>query len=262
MQVFPIDNNMTTATEILELLANYQMLPKLLRCRIIDRAIASIDLTEQQQQSAIEQFHQRHQLTAEAQRQAFALRYGMKLEQLNILAMRELKIELFKTASWGAKLESYFLTHKSKLDKVVYSLLRTKNLEVARELYFRISAGEQSFAELAQEYSEGSEVQTCGLVGPVELSVPHRDLAKLLSISQPGQIWTPRRLGEWFVVVRLEKFISAVLDEAMRQRLLDRLFETWLEKQVSQEIKNWGVGKGESQEVAIHPTTPASLISV
>ncbi len=32
-------------------------------------------------------------------------------------ATRELKIELFKTVTWGGQLESYFLTHKSKLDK-------------------------------------------------------------------------------------------------------------------------------------------------
>ena len=35
----------------------------------------------------------------------------------------------------------------------------------------------------------GQEAQTGGLIGPVELSVPHPALARILSISKPGQLW-------------------------------------------------------------------------
>jgi len=51
-------------------------------------------------------------------------------------------------------------------------VIRTKDPGVAQELYFRIQAGEQSFAEVAREYSQGPEAYTCGLLGPVELSMP------------------------------------------------------------------------------------------
>ncbi|MEO0489480.1 MAG: hypothetical protein AAFZ49_07950, partial [Cyanobacteria bacterium J06659_2] len=68
----------------------------------------------------------------------------------------------------------------------------------------------------------------------VELSVPHPTLAKMLSISQPNQIWSPTRIGEWFIIVRLEKFVPAQMDEAMRQRLLNELFSQWLQTQLKQ----------------------------
>ena len=64
------------------------------------------------------------------------------------------------------------------------------------------------------------------------LSVPHPALARILSISQPGQLWPPTRVGEWFVVVQLEKFFPARLDDPTRQRLLDELFNTWLIERV------------------------------
>ena len=107
---------------------------------------------------------------------------------------------------------------------------------MAQELYFRIQEGEQSFSDLAREYSQGQEVQTGGLIGPVELNVPHAILAKMLTVSQPGQLWPPTRLGEWFIIVRLEKFFPAQLDEPMRQRLINELFNSWVQEQIQQQI--------------------------
>jgi parvulin-like peptidyl-prolyl isomerase len=89
---------------------------------------------------------------------------------------------------------------------VKYSLLRTRDLGLAQELYFRIHDDGIPFAELASVYAEGQEAETGGLIGPVELSVPNPQLAQLLAISQPGQLWPPKKIGDWFVVVRLEDF--------------------------------------------------------
>lgn len=217
-------------TEIIPLLASYQMLPQLLRESIIDRAIESIECTPEETASACQQFYTQYQLTSAAARQAWLERYGISSKQLEVLATRGLRIEKFKQATWGRKLESYFLQRKGQLDKVIYSLIRVKDMGVAQELYYRIQEGEQSFAELAREYSQGPEAQTWGLTGPVELSSPPRPLAQMLSASQPGQLWYPLRLGEWVVIVRMEQSFPAQLDDPMRQRLLNELFDAWSEQ--------------------------------
>lgn len=222
-----------TAEEIIPLLVGYKLLPQLLRELIVDQAIAPIKCTPEEIANACQQFREQHQLTDQA-RQAWEAHYGITSEKLEALATRQLRIEKFKQATWGSKLESHFLNYKSKLDKVIYSLIRTKDTGVAQELYFRIQAGEQSFAECAREYSQGPEAQTGGVQGPIELSMPHPALAKMLSVSQPGQLWPPTRLGEWLVIVRLEKLIPAQLDEQMRSWLLNRLFEAWLSEQLNQ----------------------------
>ena len=231
--VLQVGNQTIAAEEIIPLLAGYQLLPKLLRELIIDQAIAPIKCTCEEIASACQQYSQQHQLNEPA-RQAWEARYGITSEKLEALATRQLRIEKFKVATWGRKLESYFLNYKPKLDKVIYSLIRTKDPGIAQELYFRIQAGEQSFAECAREYSQGPEAQTGGLQGPVELSMPHPTLAKMLSVSQPGQLWPPTRLGEWMVIVRLEKLIPAQLDERMRSQLLNKQFEAWLSEQINQ----------------------------
>jgi len=220
------------SSEIVPLLAGYQMLPQLLREMIIDEAIASIECSDAEILSAVQQFCERNQLNSAEKTQAWQEFHGMTAEQLHSLAIRGLKVEKFKQATWGNKLESYFLSRKGQLDKVYYSLIRTQELEIAQELFFRLQESEQSFAELAREYSQGPEAQTGGIIGPLEMSAVHPNLAKMLSVTQPGKICPPMRVGEWIVIVRLEKLIPASLDELTRQRLLNELFATWLQEQL------------------------------
>lgn len=231
MQVLHIGDRVITGYEVITLLAGYQMLPQLYRQLVIDFAIADIELLPQEQEQALEQFYAKYQLPTIAERQAYMQHYGISSEQLHALAVRERKIAQFKQTTWGEKLTSYFLTHKSKLDRAIYSILRHTDPLVAQEMYFRIQSGEQTFSECASQYSQGVEAETGGIIGPVELSMPHPVLAQMLSVAQPGQLLPPTRLAQWYIVVRLEKFIPAQLDEPMRQKLRDKLFEEWVTEQ-------------------------------
>jgi parvulin-like peptidyl-prolyl isomerase len=232
--VLEVGDRTITAEEIIPLLANYQMLPQLMRESIIDREIAPFACTPEETTRACQQFFERNQLDLGIEQQAWMQRYGLNLDQLVSMATRRLRIEKFKQATWGSKLETYFLKRKRQLDKVVYSLLITKERSLATELFFRIQEQEQSFSELAREYSQGIEAETGGIIGPVELGGVNLNLAQMLAVSQPGQLWSPVKIGEWQVIVRLEKLIPARLDAAMRQQLLDELFKSWLSEQMRQ----------------------------
>lgn len=237
------------AQEQLPLLANYQLIPQLLCERIIDRAILTIDCTSEEIASACEQFYQRLSFTTE-QQQIWRSHCGLSQVQFEEMATRSLRIEKFKQATWGYKLESHFLQRKHEFDRVIYSLLRTKDEDVAQELFFRISEGEQSFAELTQQYSEGAEAETGGLIGPVELGTLNTKLANLLYTSQISYV-QPFRLGEWCMIVRLEKRIPAQLDTQMRNRLLQEKFDAWVQEQVQQLSDRDKVWLGIVQEESI-----------
>ncbi|MCZ8104811.1 MAG: peptidylprolyl isomerase, partial [Burkholderiales bacterium] len=116
--------------------------------------------------------------------------------------------------------------------KLFNSLIRTKNIVIAQELIFLIQDLETSFAELAKKYSQGAEAETGGLIGPVELSSPHPQIGQILKASKPGQLWPPTQVGEWVVIVRLEKYLSCELDTPTRQRLRNDLFQQWLMTQM------------------------------
>jgi PPIC-type PPIASE domain len=227
--------NTLTSEEIMQFLVQYQMLPQLLKELVVDNAIAEIKCTQEEEKLAIEQVAQQYQFDSEAKRQMWLRQNGLTSEILSAIAIRQLKIEKFKQASWSGDLEAYFQQRKPQLDRIIYSLLRTNDMALAQELYFRISEGEQSFARLAQEYSQGVEVETDGLIGPVELQSIHPMMAKILSSVQPQQLLPPTQIGEWIVLMRLEKLLPAKLDSSMGQRLLNERFNVWLQAQMQEQ---------------------------
>ncbi|EKQ67467.1 parvulin-like peptidyl-prolyl isomerase [Leptolyngbyaceae cyanobacterium JSC-12] len=225
-----------TIDEMILLLRHYGLLPQLLREVLIDQEIAGIQLTSEETLQACQQFYQQQQLKSEADVQAWLAEKNLSREQLEPVITRTVRLERYKQETWGNKLEPYFLERKTQLDRVIYSLIRVKDLGTAQELYFRIQEGEESFEKLAREHSLGVEAETGGLLGPVELGVPHPVIAKLLLTSKPGQLIPPARLNEWFIILRLEKFFPAQLDAAMQQRLLNELFENWLKEETAKAL--------------------------
>jgi parvulin-like peptidyl-prolyl isomerase len=212
-----------TAEEIISLLSRYQILPQLIRELVIDRAIAELECSDEEITAIQQKLKQSDDALGEQIKR-----------QSEEMMVRSLKIQKFKQEQWQHKLESYFLQRKNQLDQVIYSLIRTQDIGVADELYFRLQEGEQTFAELATVYSQGAEAQTGGLIGPVEIGSYHPSLANILASNKPGQLIPPIQLEEWIAIIRIEKYIPAQLDDAMCQRLLDELFENWLHSQLEQ----------------------------
>jgi parvulin-like peptidyl-prolyl isomerase len=128
--------------------------------------------------------------------------------------------------------ESLFLAQKKQFDQVIYSVLRTQDYGIAQELFFRLQEGEQTFTELATQYSQGPEAQTGGLVGPVKLNRLQAPLAQLLLQRQPGILHPPIRLDQSFILLRLEKYLPASLTGSLRQHLIDQQFQEWLRQEV------------------------------
>lgn len=227
-----IGNFQVPAGELVPLLVKYQMLPGLLRELVIDRAIADIECSETERVQAIQEFYQRYQLTSNEQVEKWLELQGLSVQQMEEIAIRLFKIEKFKRENWSNKLEAYFLKRKGQLDRAIYSLIRTEDVGIAQEVYFRLLDGEQTFEEIARKYSQGAEAQTSGLIGPVELSTPHPAIAQLISTNPPGKICPPIKLEQWYAIVRPEKMLPSQLDEPMRQRLTNELFQTWLQEQM------------------------------
>lgn len=227
-----IGERVITEVEMLPLLARYRLLPQFLREVILDQAIVPFACTDEELLTAAKQFYAQQQIKTNNDLQTWLSCNHLTLNQIEEILNRSVRIEKFKQAVWENKLESYFLQRKGTLDRVIYSLIRLKDEHLAQELYFRIQEGEQSLAELAQQYSDGSEAQTGGLIGPTELSKPHPLLARKLAASQPGQLLPPMRLEGWVVLVRLENFLPCQLDDGVRQRLLNELFEAWIAEQL------------------------------
>ncbi|MFK8182736.1 MAG: peptidylprolyl isomerase [Phormidesmis sp.] len=229
--VLQIGQAVLDAPTLIAKLKEHQLMPKLVQEVVIDEAISGVACDPQH---ALQEFCAKRGLFSQEQQQAWCQQQHKTPEQMSLAAQREYKLSQFQEETWGEQIESYFLQRKAQLDRVRYSLIRTKDTSLAQEVYFRLNDDGASFAELAGQYSEGQESKTGGMVGPVELSVPHPILARMLMVSKPGQLWAPTQIGEWLVIARLEQFIPAQFDAAMRQRLLAEQFQEWLDAQIAE----------------------------
>jgi parvulin-like peptidyl-prolyl isomerase len=230
--IVDVGNRPLATADLLNMLAEYQLLPHLLKEVIIDKTTQEISLTPEEELSALEQYYAQQQIGNDEQRHQWLNHYRMSPEQLSRQALRQFKLAKFKYMTWNNVLEADFLKYKPQLDQYVYSLIRVGNAELAQELYFRLKEGENTFAELAPQYSEGPEAKTAGQVGPVAAATLHPALVQMLTGSKPGQLWPPQRLGEWSVIVRLEQCMNAQFNEAVRNQLLERRYQEWLEPQL------------------------------
>ena len=167
-----------------------------------------------------QELEQRLDLIDPDRRAAWLDRSGLTESDLDVLACRPWLWLMWCRERWGSDLQTIFLQRKVEFDQVTYSFLRLLDGELAQELYLQIKEGEASFSDLASQFSGGPEKRTGGLLGPVPLSNPHPALAKLLQVSKPGQLWPPKQLEGWWVLVRLEKLQPATLDPALQERLL------------------------------------------
>lgn len=149
-----------------------------------------------------------------------------------------LRLQRFSSQNFDHKAEAHFLSRKSELDHVVYSLLRVSSSELAQELYFRIAGGESDFADLAAEFAEGPERTTRGIIGPTPLQQAHPILQERLRTSKVGELREPIQIENWHLVVRLESYRAATLDDATRQKMVQELFQIWANEQATRRISS------------------------
>ncbi len=224
-----LSQNTISGQEVVRLLQQYGMLPQLQRELMIDAELASIKCTTEEIFNAYKAFYHHQQINSDRDRAIWLERNNFTLSQFEQLILRTIKLDRFKRETFGNKVDSYFLQRKSQLDRASYSLLRVKEFHLAQELFFRLQDGESNFPELVKQYSQGQEAETGGSIGPHELSIPHPTLAQKIRSLKPGQLADPLQVADWFVVVQLDKYLPAQLDEKMRGRLSEELYERWIQ---------------------------------
>jgi len=115
--------------------------------------------------------------------------------------------------------ESLYLRYKDRLDRVLYSLIRVESSEQAHHLFYSIEAKELEFGDAAEQFSIGPESKTQGIVGPVDLTTPHPEIAARLRTAKPRQLFPPFKADEWHVLIRLEYRFDSEYDDKTKQFL-------------------------------------------
>ncbi len=225
-----LDQQLIYSHDLVPLLRRYNLLPSLVRELIIDQAIATVECTEDEISQALLAFEK--QFNKSSDRASWLNQHLLNEETLPQWATRSLRIEKYKYQAFNNILLSHFLKRKPDLDRVTYRIIRHKDSDIIQELFFRLQSQEQTFEQLAKDFSQDEEGQRNGLIGPVHVGSLHPSLTKALFSISPGEILPPFQIGEWFIILRLEQLIPVRLDEPMRQFLLEELFQNWLQQKI------------------------------
>ena len=216
-------------------LAHWGLLRQVRREALIDGCIKDVPSPEPETfKKLLEQWCAQLRIDSPQALQRWQQQQGLSPEQWQAFVARRWRWLNWCEATFANKLNSHYLERKPQLDQVSYSLLRVSDQALANELYLRIKEGEASFEAVATDYSEGPEKAQGGRLGPVPLSQPHPMLAKLLQVSSPAQLWPPKQLESWWIVVRMEEIHCAELTAELKQRLALELGDLHLEQQLGE----------------------------
>lgn len=161
---------------------------------------------------------------------------GWRAEDLEWQMLKQCKMQLLAQELFAAKAEARFFKRKDQLDQVVYSLLRTQDVNLARELYLQIIDGEADFSSLAKQYSDGPERYSQGIIGPKPLSAAHPVLMERLRTASDGQVIEPFQVAEYWLVVRREKLQAAEFDQQASEKMALELLQENIQEEVMRRL--------------------------
>ena len=146
--------------------------------------------------------------------------------------IRQERMRRFREAAFSLHVEEHFSRTKRDRDRIIYSMLRCKSRPRLEELFLAIREGEIDFAAAAIRFSEGPESAQGGRIGPISPDSGHPDLKNRLAKANEGDLIGPFAIGDVHVLLRLETRITTRLDEALQNKLLQELYDAWLERQL------------------------------
>ena len=256
-----------SSLELIALLFRFGLVEPFLR-QLKERAVVfehnNLSDPDQVAEPAMEEYCSKHGLNNKQERQQWCVQHGMSQADLLSEAIHDWRRTELREQS-SSNIESLYLRYKDNLDRVLYSLIRVDDAGLCRELFYAIEAGEISFGEAARLHSRGPEAKTQGIVGPVDLTTPHPEIAGRLRTAQAGQLIGPFEAAEWHTLLRLEYRFDSVYDAHTQNFLEEMNFKSRIcgdLKTELQQLSSWLQGQfrdathnGECRCLALSGTT-------
>ena len=218
----------------ISILEKNKLLDPLIKAELIENILSSVPIQDDLRQSTIEKFLNESGFENEDKYNEWLIKNSVDKNQIEEIALNKVRLKSYCKENFGGQVDSRFLERKNHYDNVVYSLIRVKDYFKAREIYLRLESKESEFGDLAASYSEGNERRTRGIVGPVNVGMSHPDLIPFLINGKKGKIDPPFRVAGLYLILRVESYESAKLDQTMREQIVEELFNAWIDEEVKE----------------------------
>jgi len=173
-------------------------------------------------------WREKYKLSKEEDFKIWLEKANLTKDKLIFLLTRNWKWLNWCKREFEKQVPDYFINKKSLIDNVTYSLITLRDKDMADELYIRIKEEEEPFWLVSKKYSQGPERNYDGRIGPIPLAKLNPYLRNLLIISNEGQIWPPRKIEDFWIIVKLEKKFNTLLNPEISEELSLELGEKYL----------------------------------
>jgi hypothetical protein len=145
-------------------------------------------------------------------------------------------LRVYQQQEFGHLVGSRFIERKSELDRVLFSTIQVKDLNLAEDLYCQIVDRNKSFIQLATLHSDSPTAKRGGTIGPILTSQLHPQIQHYLIGLEPKQLSSIFKLDGYYIFLRLDRLLPAQLTHQIEQQLLNELFELRIKQQISDRI--------------------------
>lgn len=154
----------------------------------------------------------------------------------NYLLRQKLAQNLF-----DSQVESFFAQNRLDFDRFVLYHLVVPYEKLAQELFYQIEEEEISFYHAAHLYDIDRQRRlVCGFEGEVHRWNYPPDIAAVIFKTPVivGELIHPIKSNQGYHLFKIEDYLPAQLTPKIRQEIIDRLFEQWLNSELSYLIHN------------------------
>lgn len=137
------------------------------------------------------------------------------------------------------QIESYFAQNRSNYEQILLYQIIVPYEPVAFELFYQIEEQEISFYEAAHLYDiDEKRRHHCGCEGKIYRWSLEPDIATAIFSAQPGELVGPIKTEQGYHLFRVEEFIAAQLTPEVSNKIMQNLFEDWLESELNYLLYN------------------------
>lgn len=142
------------------------------------------------------------------------------------LLKQKLKQELF-----GDRVDAHYLQNRDQFRRVALSQILVSDRAIAQQIFNQLKQEPQRFCEFALDYSEAKvSQQQGGFVGIRFLSELMPEVVAAIAEAEAGTLIEPIQTRLGFHILKVEKWFPTQLNEAVREMILEALFNSWLQQ--------------------------------
>lgn len=190
----------------------------------------SVNITDQELQTAGDEFRLAHQLMGAPETFAWLQQQRITVEDWSQGIRVRLLTQKLQEHLFGAGVDAHYLQHRDRYRRAALSQILVRSAAEAVDVIQRLQQPGASFCALALAHSQGKQTrENGGFAGVRFLAELIPQLATAIAEVEVGEVVGPVQTQLGYHILRVEQWFPAELNEAVRTQILDALFQSWLQ---------------------------------